>query len=106
MTSGACPKAVLFDLDDTLAPSFESPSVEAIAEIHRLLLLMPVAILTGRDFIRMAKDFLPSIAKLPNIDRFYLLPEGAAQCFQWNGQEWQLLYGETLGEDERTLIIR
>jgi phosphomannomutase len=97
---------VLFDLDDTLAPSFESPTLEMLAEIHRLLYVMPVAILTGRDFSWMARDFLPAIAKMPHVERFYVLPEGAAQCWHWNEREWELLYGEKISEDERSNVVK
>ena len=102
----SCPKAIVFDLDETLAPSFEAPTLEMIAELYRLLMLMPVAVMTGRDFPSMSKGFLPAITKTKFADRFYAFPEGGAQCFQWKERQWEALYAERLFEDERATIVR
>lgn len=99
-----CPKVVLFDLDDTLAESFESPTKEMNARIILLLERLPVAIITGRDFPWMARDFLPHIAAEGRTERFYVFPEGAAQCFQWDGRGWKELYGWSISEEDRVRI--
>ncbi len=99
-----CPRAILFDLDDTLAESFETPSPEMIGRVLRLLSHVPVAIITGRDFPWMARDFLPQIARSGLAERFYVFPEGAAQCLQWDGSLWKERYGETLSEEDRAHI--
>ncbi len=109
LSSGAsngagCPRAALFDLDDTLAETFEVPSKEMLQAILHLLDLMPIAIITGRDFPWMESSFLPEMVSSPHIDRFYVLPEGAAQCRQWDGKQWKELYGWALGDDERVRI--
>jgi len=104
-----CPKAALFDLDDTLALSFENPSTEMVARLVRLLDRIPVALITGRDFVRMSSDFLPTIAASPHSDRFYVLTEGAAQCYQWQSDQWKELYGSTISDEEvqkiRTAVL-
>ena len=99
-----CPKAVFFDLDDTLAPSFENPSPEIVGKLLAVLDSLPVAIITGRDFPWMARDFLPQIARSPHVERFFVFPEGAAQCLQWNGSEWRELYAESITDAERQVI--
>lgn len=98
------PKAVLFDLDDTLAFSFESPSPEAIAKLLELLRLVPVALITGRGFLWMEADFLDAFAGSPKTADFYVLPEGAAQCLQWDGSMWKEYYGEEIAADEMDRI--
>lgn len=98
------PKAVLFDLDDTLAASFESPSAEMVGKVLAVLEKVPTAIITGRDFPWMENDFLPQIAHSPHIDRFYVFPECAAQCLQYKNGEWRELYTEKLADDERQKI--
>ena len=95
-----CPKAALFDLDDTLALSFENPSAEMLERLRKLLDYIPVALITGRDFTWMSKDFLPAIVSSPRSDRFYVLTEGAAQCYQWQSGEWKELYGSTISDEE------
>jgi len=96
-----CPKAVLFDFDDTLAPSFEPPSAEMVSRVSLLIQRMPVAIVTGRDFAWMDRDFLPRVATADHTERFYVMPEGAAQCFVWSGRAWKEMYGHSLGEKDR-----
>ena len=59
-----CPRVAIFDLDDTFAESFESPSKEMIGRIIRLLERIPVAIVTGRDFPWMARDFCRALSPL------------------------------------------
>lgn len=99
-----CPKASLFDLDDTLVESFESPTPEIIDALARLLDLMPVAIITGRDFPWMERDFLPTLTHAQHVERFFILPEGAAQCLQWDGASWKEQYGQAITDDERARI--
>lgn len=99
-----CPKAALFDLDDTLALSFESPSPEMIGKLRELLDLIPVAIVTGRDFPWMARDFLGLFTTSPRVDRFYVLPEGAAQCLHWEDPAWKELYTNELTDAEKAFI--
>ena len=100
------PRAVLFDLDDTLAESFESPSTEMIGRVLLLLVRVPVAIITGRDFPWMAMDFLPRIARSGLTEDFFVFPEGAAQCLKWEGAGWKELYGWSLSDEERVHIER
>lgn len=97
-----CPKAAFFDLDDTLAPSFESPSPEMVAALRRLIALMPVGIVTGRDFAWMSKDFLPKV--VAGEDHFYLISESGAQGLFWNGESWEPLYEQSISAEERALI--
>ena len=95
-----CPKAALFDLDDTLALSFENPSDSMLERLRKLLDYIPVALITGRDFTWMSRDFLPAIVSSPRSDRFFVLTEGAAQCFQWQDGNWKELYGSTISDGE------
>ena|SRR3989344_4826423 len=95
-----CPKAALFDLDDTLALSFENPSDSMLERLRKLLDHIPVALITGRDFAWMSKDFLPTIVTSPHNERFYVLTEGAAQCYQWQSGAWKELYGSTMSDEE------
>ena len=92
----SCPRAALFDLDETLAPSFEPPASEMIARVLSLLERIPVAIVTGRDFGRIGDDFLARVSASAHVDRFFLLTEGAAQCFRWSGSAWREVYTESL----------
>lgn len=94
------PRAALFDLDDTLAKSLETPSLQKIDLLKTLLARMPVAIVTGRSFDWIAPDFLPPLTTSPHIDRFYLFPEAGAEAMQWAGGAWQTLYSHSMTRED------
>lgn len=99
-----CPRTVIFDLDDTLAESFQSPSDDILAKLRALLAYMPVAIMTGAGFKRMESQFLSKIADAEHSDSFYLFPNSSAQCYVHEGSEWKLTYNFALTPEERTKI--
>jgi phosphomannomutase len=99
-----CPKAAVFDLDDTLAKSLEAPAPEMTARLRTLLERMPVAIITGRAFTLVEPGFLPALAASPHMDRFYLLPEAGAECLQRRDDAWQPLYTHAMSDDDAARI--
>ena len=99
-----CPKAALFDLDETLAESFKPPALEMTARPEELLDLLPIAVITGRTFSWVEPDFLPLIVDSPHVDRFFVFPESSAQCLQWDGGSWKSLYTFTIEDKERVRI--
>ncbi len=99
-----CPRAAIFDLDDTLAESFQPPTDEMIARLLRLLDHMPVAILSAAGFPRIEADFLHKMAVSARIDEFYIFPNSSAQCFVHEGGEWKKAYDSVLSEEERSAI--
>lgn len=99
-----CPKAVIFDLDDTLAESFQPPSAETLAKLDHLLAQMPVAIMTGAGMQRMQAQFLDAIAAFAHIGRFYLFPNSSAQCYVYTRECWTQLYNLALTPEEREHI--
>ena len=98
------PRAVLFDLDDTLAESFKPPAPEMIESLKKLLKLRPIAILTAAGFPRIEAQFLEHFSDHPNIADFYIFPNSAAECFRWDGSAWKREYDEELSEIERAMI--
>ncbi len=100
-----CPKAVVFDLDDTLAESFQAPKPSMIERLSRLLPLLPVAILSAASFHRMERDFLGVLEESPSVGQLYLMPNSSAQAYQWD-KGWQLVYGVALSEADRERIKR
>jgi phosphomannomutase len=99
-----CPKAALFDLDETLAESFKPPLPGMIECLKKLLDLIPVGVITGRTFSWVEPDFLPLMTDSPHIDRFFAFPESSAQCLQWDGSAWKPLYAFVIAEKERARI--
>lgn len=98
-----CPKAAIFDLDDTLAESFQPPRLETVEKLKSLLDAIPVSIMSGAGFERIERDFLYILEKSPNIALLYLFPNSATQCMTWHGG-WNEEYNLVLTADERKRI--
>lgn len=99
-----CPKAAIFDLDDTLAESFKRPSDDVLGKLLQLLEHIPVAIMTGSGLPRMEKQFLDVFLTSPHLDRFYLFPNSSAQCYTHADAGWTAQYDLSLTEADRARI--
>lgn len=97
-----CPSAIIFDLDETLAVSFQPPKPEMIARLAALQKLLPIAIMSGAGFDRIQRDV---IAHMPEItSNFALFPNSSSQCFLYENGEWKNAYSHLMSESERTQI--
>ena len=96
-----CPKAILFDLDETLAESFQSPKPETLVRLAALAALRPVAIISGAGFARIESDVLNH---LKDAGRLYIFPNSSTQCYACKDGIWQQLYNLALSVDERSHI--
>jgi HAD superfamily hydrolase (TIGR01484 family) len=97
-------KAVLFDLDDTLAESFQPPTPEMVGLLAALLEKMPVAILTAAGWPRIEEQFLEPLAHSAHISRFFIFPNSSAQCYLCEDGDWKEQYNLNLSVDERNRI--
>ena len=96
------PKAAVFDLDETLAESFQPPKPEMVARLNTLLAFMPVAIMTGAGFERVNTEVL---VQMPHItSNFYLFPNSSSQCYLYEGGVWRMQYNNVLSQEERAQI--
>lgn len=98
------PRAVFFDLDDTLAESFHVPSPQALAGVGKLLEYVPVSIISGATFLRMHTQFLSTLESHAHADRLYVFPTSAAQAYRFSSGAWEQLYDLALDEEARTRI--
>jgi phosphomannomutase len=99
-----CPRAALFDLDDTLAESFQPPKPVVIERLSQLLEKIPVAILTAAGFPRIEADFLHKMTDSPRIDSFYIFANSSAQCYMHIDGAWKTAYDSILSEEDRRTI--
>lgn len=97
------PQAMLFDLDDTLAESFQPPSDSMIEKLSELLGRMPVAIMTAAGLPRIEADFLHRI-RSAHMDRFYIFPNSSAQCFAYQDGVLTNVYDMLLRPEQREEI--
>ncbi|HEY4487484.1 MAG TPA: HAD-IIB family hydrolase [Candidatus Paceibacterota bacterium] len=99
-----CPEVVLFDLDDTLAESFQPPKADMVERLQRLLEHMPVGILSAAGLPRMEQDFLTKIIESTHIERFYVFPNSASECYRFTEGTWHRIYDFEFTEEERSHI--
>lgn len=98
-------KAVIFDLDGTLAESKSPLAMEMGALLARLLAVMPVAVMSGGAYAQFEKQLLGGISQGANVANLYLFPVSAAQCYAWRGDAWQLVYDNPFTPEERTRVL-
>ncbi len=97
-----CPKAAIFDLDETLAVSFQAPAPAVLERLAALQRRMPVAIMSGAGFDRIERDV---IAHLPEVSsNLVLFPNSSSQCYMNTNDEWREVYSHLLSSEERTTI--
>lgn len=95
-----CPRAIAFDLDNTLAPSFEPLPKDTARGLSTLMKRVPVAIISGASFARMEKYVLPKFPKNAHFENLYLFPDTAARCYRWRNGAWRQEYSHTLSSAE------
>ncbi|HVU75409.1 MAG TPA: HAD hydrolase family protein [Candidatus Paceibacterota bacterium] len=97
------PKAVLFDVDDTLAESFRPPTNSMLARLRELLDRTAVGIISAAGFPRIERDFVATLTDSPNAKRLYVLPNSSAQAYTW-ADGWNEEYSLALSDEERAYI--
>jgi phosphomannomutase len=99
------PKAAIFDVDDTLAESFQPPTFGMLGKIRALMSHIPFGIISAASFPRIERDFLTPLTDSPDISRLYVLPNSSAQAYTWR-DGWNEEYSLSLAPDEREKITR
>lgn len=97
-----CPKAIIFDLDETLAVSFQPPSTEILARLTALQKLLPIAIMSGAGLDRIQRDVIAHLPEQPT--NLMLFPNSTSQCYRFEDNEWKEVYSHVLTAEERTHI--
>ena len=75
------PHLLVFDLDGTLAESKQRMSAQMGDLLAELLQKMPVAIMSGGGWAEFEKQFFSVVPPDTNLDKLYIFPQNAAQCF-------------------------
>lgn len=97
-----CPKAVIFDLDETLAVSFNPPSELMLARLYELQKALPVAIMSGAGLDRIQRDVIAHLPEIPT--NLMLFPNSSSQCFLLKEGVWEQVYSHLLSDEERDTI--
>lgn len=99
-------KAVVFDLDDTLAASKSTMDPAMSAALSRLLERVPVCIISGGRFEQFESQALDGFtASNEALARLHLMPTCGTRYYLWGGDAWQQQYAEDLSDDEKARTI-
>ncbi len=98
--------AVVFDLDDTLAPSKSAMDPAMSAALARLLDHRPICIISGGRFEQFEAQALNGfIASEDAMARLHLMPTCGTRYYRRQQQTWALQYAEDLTDDEKARTI-
>jgi HAD superfamily hydrolase (TIGR01484 family) len=96
--------AVIFDLDDTLAPS-KSRIADTTADLlERLLETVDVCIISGGAFGQFQQQVLRYLPPSPALERLHLMPTCGTEYYRWRAGSWRQVYSEPLGSDAKRQI--
>ncbi len=99
-------KAVVFDLDDTLAASKSAMHPTMSAALARLLEQVPVCIISGGRFEQFEAQALSGFTATDDaLARLHLMPTCGTRYYLWQDGAWALQYAEDLTDDEKARTI-
>ena len=99
-------KAVVFDLDDTLAASKSTMDPAMSAAFAQLVERVPVCIISGGRFEQFESQALNGFtASDAALRQLHLMPTCGTRYYLWDGDGWALQYAEDLTDDEKQRAI-
>jgi phosphomannomutase len=99
------PKALVFDLDDTLAPSKSPLDPSMAVALISLLQRLPVCIISGGRFEQFQAQVLDRLAgPAQELGRLHLMPTCGTRYYSWQQGEWSQIYSEDLSAAETAWI--
>lgn len=98
-----CPRAVLFDLDNTLAEPHRPPSASTLQALGDLMKRIPVAIMSAASLERMQRDIIDHLIH-PDLSRLTLFTANAAQSYAYHDGSWRAQYQYGFTDADRSTI--
>jgi phosphomannomutase len=95
------PSVVVFDLDDTLAPSKTAVDPAMAELLSRLLARVRVCIISGGRFEQFETQVLRFLADSPHLDELHVMPTCGTQYYRWRQAAWQRIYARDLSADQK-----
>lgn len=94
------PRAVVFDLDNTLARATERLTPKVAEDLAALLERVSVAIMSGASFDRIQRDVLAALPSDTKLENLYLFPDTGARCYRYKKGSWKEVYKHAFDADE------
>lgn len=98
------PKAIVFDLDQTLAESKQPLSPSMAEVLGQLLTHTNVAIASGGALPQFTSQVVEKLPADAHLEHLYLLPTSGAALFEFRHDTWEKVYEERLPEGEALRI--
>jgi HAD superfamily hydrolase (TIGR01484 family) len=92
------PKALVFDLDGTLAVSKAPLAPDMAAILKRLLDRVPIAVTSGASLSQFMDQFVSHLPPDAHLQNLYLLPTSGAAFYAFDGASWQKIYAESMSD--------
>lgn len=103
------PRALMFDLDNTLAISKQAIAPDMAEILERLLEHTSIAIISGGSFEQLRVQAAEQLAPNAPLEHFYLFPTSGAALYSFAGDAlnpaWDVVYEERLTDEEAADII-
>ena len=99
-------RIILFDLDDTLAPSKSRLDPAMVPLLSELLARIDVGIISGGRFEQFEQQVLDPLAGAADLARLHIMPTCGTQYYRWvagvpERGGWVQQYAENLSDDEK-----
>lgn len=92
---------VMFDLDDTLAPSKSPLDDSMVTVMRRLLGAASVCIISGGRYEQFQRQVLDRIGSVTEVANLHLMPTCGTQYVRHGASGWETVYAENLTDDEK-----
>ncbi|MGV9714121.1 HAD-IIB family hydrolase [Gordonia sp. NPDC003424] len=92
---------VMFDLDDTLAPSKSPLPDEIVAVLTRMLATTKGCIISGGQFGQFEKQVIDRLGTVDGLANLHLMPTCGTQYVRYSDDTWETVYAEYLTDDEK-----
>lgn len=97
-------KAIVFDLDGTLAESKQSLDAEMAALLSELLYVKKVAIVSGGGLAQIQKQVVNKLPDAEGFKNLFIFPTKGAMMYAFDGKAWVQKYEKALTKDDKEKI--
>lgn len=99
--NGKTYQLLMFDLDDTLAPSKTELSDEMVELFREMLASAKGCIISGGQTGQFQSQVLTRLGEFPDRGNLHLMPTNGTRYLRWEEPEWATVYAEDLSDDQK-----